>query len=145
MPKSTNTCNSILGLIFNATTWTNMAINATSGPLTNLYLGLYNSTGPGLGDNQTTNETTYTNYVRVAVVRTSSGWTVSTNTASNYALTQFAQCGITGDTLTYVAIGTAASPSAGHVLYEGALNSSLAVSNGIQPQFAALALVVTES
>ena len=144
MPKSINTDNSILQLIFNAVTWANIAQNASVSPLTNLYLSLHNGAGPGTGDNQTTNETIYTNYARIPVVRTSSGWTVSTNTAVNLNLLQFAQCGATGDTLTYVAIGTASSGT-GHVLYEGALSSSLVVSNGIQPQFAASALTVTET
>lgn len=31
MPKSTNTCNSILALIFNATAWADIAENDTSG------------------------------------------------------------------------------------------------------------------
>jgi hypothetical protein len=143
MAKSVITCTNILKLIFNATAWANMADNAASSPYTNLYVGLYTA-DPGTGNNQTTNETTYTNYVRVAVLRTSAGWTVATNTAVNAALIQFAQCGATGATLTYVAIGTAAS-GAGNVLYSGALNSSLTVASGIQPQFNASALTVTET
>jgi hypothetical protein len=95
-----------------------------------------------VGNAQTTNETSYTNYARIAVARTSGGWTVSTNTASNTALAQFAQCGATGATITHVAIGTASS-GAGNVLYAGALNSSLAVANGIQPQFAIGALSIS--
>jgi hypothetical protein len=143
MAKSTTTCNNLLKLIFNATAWANIADNAASTPLTNLYLSLHTA-DPGTGNSQTTNETSYTNYVRIALARTSGGWTVATNTATNAALAQFAQCGATGATLTHVAIGTAASGS-GNVLYAGALNSSLAVANGIQPQFAALALVATET
>ena len=143
MPKSTTTSNNLLQLIFNAVAWANMADNAATSPYTNLYLSLHTA-DPGVGNAQTTNETTYTNYVRVAVVRTAGGWTVATNTATNAALAQFAQCGVTGATLTYVAIGTAPS-GAGNVLYAGALNSSLAVANGIQPQFAATALVATET
>jgi hypothetical protein len=144
MPKSTSTCNNFLQLIINATTWTSIATNASASPFTTLYLSLHNSTGPGVGNSQSTNETAYTNYVRIGIARTTGGWTVSTNTATNAALIQFAQCGASGDTLTYVAIGTASS-GAGTVLYQGALNSSLAVSNGIQPQFAAGALTVTET
>jgi hypothetical protein len=59
-------------------------------------------------------------------------------------LAQFAQCGASGATLTHVAIGTASSGT-GLVLYAGALTSSLAVANGIQPQFAANSLDVTEA
>lgn len=144
MPKSTLTCNSILALIFNATAWADIAQNDGSGPLTDLYLSLHTA-NPGVGNNQTTNETAYTNYVRIAVERTTSGWDVPASGATaNAALAQFAQCGVTGATITHVAIGTAAS-GAGTVLYAGALSSSLAVANGIQPQFAAGALTVTET
>jgi len=143
MAKSVTTCNNLLKLIFNATAWANMADNAASSPYTNLYVGLYTA-DPGTGNNQTTNETSYTNYTRIAVLRTSAGWTVATNTAVNAALIQFPQCGATGATLTYVAIGTN-STGAGNVLYSGALNSSLAVASGIQPQFSASALTVTET
>ena len=144
MPKSTLTCNSILALIFNATAWADIAQNDGSGPLTDLYLSLHTAT-PGVGNNQTTNETAYTNYVRIAVERTTSGWDVPASGATaNAALAQFAQCGVTGATITHVAIGTASS-GAGTVLYAGALSPSLAVADGIQPQFAAGALTVTET
>lgn len=144
MPKATTTCNNILALIFNATAWANVADNAASGPLTNLYLSLHTA-DPGVGGSQLTNETSYTNYVRIAVARTTGGWAVPSGGAtSNAALAQFAQCGASGATITHVAIGTAAS-GAGLVLYAGALNASLAVSNLIQPQFAAGDLDVTET
>jgi hypothetical protein len=143
MPKSTTFCNDVLKLIFNATAIANIADNAGTSPLTNLYLSLHTA-DPGIGGAQTTNETSYTNYARVAVSRTSGGWTVSTNTSTNAALVQFAQCGATGATLTHVAIGTASS-GAGKVLYAGSLNSSLAVANGIQPQFQANALTAQET
>lgn len=144
MPKSTATCNSILALIFNATAWADIAENDTSSPIGNLYLSLHTA-DPGVGNNQTTNETAYTNYARIAVARTTGGWDVPASGATaNAALAQFAQCGVTGATITHVAIGTASS-GAGTVLYAGALSSSLAVANGIQPQFAAGALDVTET
>lgn len=144
MPKSTSACNSILALIFNATTWNDIAENDTTSPITNLYLGLYTAT-PGIGGSQLTNETTYTNYVRIPVLRTTAGWTApSGGSTGNVALAQFAQCGVTGATITHVAIGTNLS-GAGLVLYAGALTSSLAVANLIQPQFAIGALTVTEA
>ena len=143
MAKSTTTCNNLLKLIFNGTAWANIADNAASSPATQFYLSLHTA-DPGAGGTQSTNETTYTNYVRIGVVRTSGGWTVATNTATNTALAQFAICGATGATLTHVAIGML-STGAGIILYSGALNSALAVANGIQPQFALGALVVTET
>ena len=120
-----------------------MADNAAASPLTNLYLSLH-SADPGIGNSQTTNEVAYTNYVRIAILRTSGGWTVATNTATNTALAQFAQCGVTGATAQYVAVGTASS-GAGNVLYAGALSATLTIANLIQPQFNVAALVVTES
>lgn len=144
MPKSTSASNSILALIFNATTWNNIAENDSSSPATNLYLSLHTA-DPGVGGSQTTNETSYTNYARIAVARTTGGWDAPSGGATaNAALAQFAQCGASGATLTHVAIGTDSSGT-GLVLYSGALTSSLAVANGIQPQFAAGALDVTEA
>lgn len=143
MPKSTTTANNFLRLIFNATAWANMADNASASPYTNLYLSLHTA-DPGVGNSQLTNEVAYTNYVRIPILRTSGGWTVSTNTAVNAALAQFAQCGVTGATATHVAIGTNVS-GAGNVLYAGALSASLTIANLIQPQFAASALTVTET
>lgn len=143
MPKSTTYCNDLMKLLFNGTAIANIADNAASSPLTDLYISLHTA-DPGIGGSQTTNETSYTNYARIPVARNSGGWTVTSNQASNTALAQFAQCGVTGATITHAAIGTLSS-GAGKVLYAGALNSSLAVANGIQPQFAASALIAQES
>ncbi len=144
MPKSTTTSNNIIGLLFNATAIANIADNASASPLANLYLSLHTA-DPGVGGSQLTNETAYTNYVRIAVARTVGGWTAPSGGAtSNAALAQFAQCGVTGATITHVAIGTASS-GAGTVLYAGALSASRSVSAGIQPQFAIAALTVTEA
>lgn len=107
-----------------------------------LYVSLHTA-DPGEAGDQTTNETAYTNYARVAVARTTGGWTVSGNGVSNAALVQFAQCGASGATLTHFGVGTDSSGT-GKLLYSGELTSSLAVSSGIQPQFATGDLDVTE-
>ena len=106
--------------------------------ITDLYVALHTS-DPGDAGSQTTNEATYTSYARVAVARTAGGWTVSGAAVTNTALIQFPQC--TGGTsaCTHVSIGTAAS-GAGQIIASGALNSTLNVSNLIQPQFAATTL-----
>lgn len=142
MSKANSTENALLLLIFNATTWDLIAENDTTSPATNLYIALHTA-DPGEAGAQNTNETAYTNYTRVAVARTSGGWTVTGSSVVNAALIQFPQCGVTGATITHVSIGTA-SAGAGTILYSGALNSSLAVSNLIQPQFSASALSVVE-
>lgn len=143
MPKSTTFANDLLLLILNATAIADLAENDSSAPATQLWLGLYTAT-PGIGGSQLTNETAYTNYVRIAIARSVAGFTVSLGVAITAALNQFAQCGVTGATVTHVALGTASS-GAGKVLYAGALNAPLTVANLIQPQFAAGALTITES
>lgn len=108
----------------------------------NLYVALHKA-DPGEGGAQNTTEADYTNYARVAVAKTAVGWDISGNQAQNAALLQFPQCGASGCVVTHVSIGTLLT-GAGQVLYSGALNAPLSVSNLIQPQFAAGALVVTE-
>lgn len=109
---------------------------------TNLYVSLHTA-DPGEAGSQTTSEATYGSYARVTVSRNSGGWTVTGNSVANTALVQFPQCTSGSNTLTHFAVGTATS-GAGQILYSGALNASLSVSSGIQPQFAAGALTVTE-
>lgn len=142
MSKGNTFENDLMKLIFQGTAIANLADNAASGPLTSLYVSLHTA-DPGEAGSQTTSEATYTNYARVAVTRNSGGWTVSGNQASNTALVQFPQCGGGTNTITYVGVGTDSS-GAGKLLYSGALSSSLAVANLIQPQFAIGALVVSE-
>lgn len=132
----------LMALIFNASPIANLADNAASSPLTNLFVSLHTG-DPGEGGSQTTNECAYGSYARVAVTRNSGGWTVSGNTATNTALVQFPQCSSGSETATHVGIGTATSGT-GKLLYKGALSAGLAISSGIQPQFAAGQLSIAE-
>lgn len=68
----------LLKLVFQNTTWANLGdatgvIKSTANG--SLYISLHTA-DPSAG-NQTTSETAYTGYARVAVARTSSGWTVA--------------------------------------------------------------------
>lgn len=111
-------------------------------PLGNVYVALHSS-DPGEAGDQTTNEVSYTGYARVAVSRDGAGWTVSGGQASNTATVQFGLCSAGSATASHFSLGTAAS-GVGQILYSGALNSPLAISANIRPEFAAGALVVTE-
>ncbi len=142
MSKGNTFENDLLLLVFNATAIANIADNAASSPLTSLYVALHTA-DPGEAGNQTTSEATYTGYARVAVARSGSGWTVTGNSVENAALVQFGQCSSGTNSITHFSVGTASS-STGKVLYKGALTATLAVSAGIQPQFPAGDLVVTE-
>jgi hypothetical protein len=144
MPKSTATCNSIINLMYRATAWANVADNAASSPLTNTFVALHTADLTAGTNSQAQNETSYTNYARQSVAR-STGWNAASGGATaNAATISFPQCGTTGATLTHVSTGVAVS-GATAVWHFGALNSSLAVSSGITPQFSAGALTITES
>lgn len=142
MSKSNLLENSLLLLLFNATTFDNIAQNDTTSPLTNLYVSLHTA-DPTEAGNQTSNEATYTDYARVAVARTAGGWTVTGDEAVNAAAIVFPEASGGTNTITHFAIGELAS-GAGDIYYIGTLTASLAVSTGIEPQFAAGDLSVTE-
>lgn len=135
----------LLKLIFQATAIANIADNASSGPLVNLFVALHTADPQEAGD-QTASEATYTGYARVSVARTSGGWTLSgtapTQVANAAAIT-FGLCTAGSNTITHFTVGVATS-GASKILYGGALTASLAVSNGITPSFAIGALVITE-
>lgn len=136
--------NAILLLLFNNTDFANIGDAAglqNSATAGSLYVSLHTS-DPGEAGSQTTNETAYTNYARVAVARSGAGWTVSGNGVSNAAAVTFPACGTTGATLTHFGIGTDSS-GAGTLLFSAALTASLAVSSGITPSFAIGQLSVT--
>lgn len=142
MAKSTSYANSLLLLIFNATLFANVAINATSSPITNIYVSLHTA-DPGTAGDQTTNEIGYTSYARVAVVRTSSGWTVSTNTVVPVAAITFpAGTGGSG-TATHCAYGTLTS-GAGVRLVSGTVTPNIVTGNGITPSLST-ATTLTET
>jgi hypothetical protein len=106
-----------------------------------VYVSLHTA-DPGETGSQTTSEATYTSYARVSVVRSASGWAVSGNTGDNVALITFPQCTGGSNTITHFGIGSD-STGAGNLFFKGALTASLAVSNGITPEFAIGVLDVT--
>lgn len=132
MSKGNTFENDLLKLIFNATAIANIADNAASSPLTNLYVSLHTA-DPGEAGDQTTNETNYTSYARVAVARTTGGWTVTGNSVSPVATISFPTCTGGTATITHAGVGTASS-STGKLLYKGALTPNISVSNGVTPQ-----------
>lgn len=143
MSKGNTFENDLLKLIFNATAIANMADNAASSPITNLYVSLHTA-DPGEAGDQTTNEISYTGYARVAVARTSGGWTVTTNSVSPVASVDFVvSSGGTGGTITHWAVGTASS-GAGKLLYSGAVSSTLVVNSGVQPKLGVLTAITED-
>lgn len=110
--------------------------SATAG---SLYVSLHTA-DPGEAGDQTTNESAYGSYARVAVARSGAGWTVSGNAVSNAAAVTFPACTSGTSTITNFGIGTASSGT-GSLLFKG--TCSLSVSTGITPEFAIGELDVT--
>ena len=145
MPKATAICNSILGLMYRAAAWANVADNAAGSPLANVFIGLHTANLTAATGLQNENEIAYTNYVRKSTSRSATDWSApSGGSLSNATLQQFPQCGASGGTATHVSTGIGASGATATWHY-GALNSSLAIANGITPQFNVGALVVQET
>lgn len=145
MSKSNAMENGMLLLLFNNTDFANIG---DAGGLQNsaaagsLYVSLHTA-DPGEGGSQTTSESAYTSYARVAVARSGAGWTVATNTVTNAAAVTFPACTGGSSTITHFGVGTDAA-GAGTLLYKGLLSAQLIVSNGITPSFPAGDIDITE-
>jgi hypothetical protein len=132
MSKGNTFENDLLELIFNGTAIANIADNAGTGPLTNLYVSLHTA-DPGEAGTQTTSEATYTSYARVAVARSGAGWTVTGASVSPTANIEFPECTGGTETATHFAVGTDASGT-GKVLYKGALSPTISIETGVTPR-----------
>ena len=124
--------NDLAKLIFTATAIANIADNAGTSPLTNLYVALHTA-DPGETGDQTTNECAYTSYARVAVARSGSGWTVTNNSVSPAATISFPAATGGTETATYASVGVAAS-STSKILVYGAITPNISISTGVTPQ-----------
>jgi len=142
MSKSNAFETEFLGLTFNGTAIANLADNAASSPLTNLYVSLHTA-DIGEAGNQSTNETAYTSYARVAVARTAGGWTITGNSVSPAAAIDFAECTGGTSTITHFAIGTASSGT-GKVLYYGTVTPNISVSTGVTPRLTTASTITEE-
>jgi hypothetical protein len=124
--------NDFLKLIFNATPIADIADNDATSPLTNLYVALHTA-DPGDAGDQTTSEIAYTSYARVAVARTSGGWTVTNNSVSPVANINFPAGTGGAGTATHFSVGTTIS-GAGKILYKGTITPNIVCGNGVTPQ-----------
>jgi len=125
----------LLKLLFNGTAIADVADNDATSPLTNLYVSLHTA-DPGEAGDQTTSEATYTGYARVAVARTTGGWTVSGTAPTQVApvanIDFPAGTGGSG-TVTHFAVGSLAS-GAGRIFYSGTVTPNIVTGNGVTPR-----------
>jgi hypothetical protein len=133
---------SFLKLIFNATGIGTIADNAASSPITNIYVSLHTA-DPTASGTTSTNEATYTGYARVAVARTTAGWTVTSNSVSPAATISFPACTGGTNTITNFAVGNQAT-GAGEIFYTGTVTPNISVASGVTPQLTT-ASTITES
>lgn len=127
----------LLQLYFNNTDHANVGDAAglqNSATAGNFHVSLHTA-DPGETGSQTTSEATYGSYARQAVARSSGGWTISGNNASNAAAITFPQATSGSNTITHFGIGSDSS-GAGNLFFKGALGASRVISTGITPSFA---------
>lgn len=132
MSKGDTFENDWLKLIFNGTAIANIADNAATSPLTNLFVALHTA-DPGETGTQATSEATYTSYARVSVARTSGGFTVTANSVSPTANIDFPACTGGTNTITHFSIGVASSGTT-KILYSGTVTPNISVSTGVTPR-----------
>ncbi len=130
MSKSNAFENSLLLLIFNATTIADLAENDTSSPATNLTYALHTG-DPGETGDQSTSEAAYTSYARKATARTSGGHTVSANSVSPVANVEFIEATGGSETETHFSVGPDAAGDI--MLYSGTVTPNIVVTSGVQP------------
>lgn len=140
MSKSDVFENDLLKLIFNGTAIADLAQDDSSAPATTLTVALHTS-DPAEGGTQASNEISYTGYARVAVARTTGGWTVTANSVSPVANIDFGQMTAgAGGTVTHFSVGTGVSNK---LLYSGTVTPNIVVTNGVIPRLT-VASAITE-
>lgn len=122
--------NDLLKLILQATGIANVADNAASAPITNIYASLH--TADPVAGNQTTSEAAYTSYARVALARTAGGWTITANVANPVAAITFPAATGGSEIETFLGLGKSIS-GAGELFFCGPITPNINVSNGVTP------------
>lgn len=145
MSKSDAFETDLLKLIFQNTTFAGVG-DATgivgSTGAGSLFISLHTA-DPGETGTQSTSEISYTGYARVAVARTTGGWTITGNSVSPAATISFGQMTAgTGGTVTHFGVGKSTS-GAGELLWSGTVSPNISVTNGVTPQLTT-ATAVTE-
>jgi hypothetical protein len=130
----------LAGLIFTASSIVNIAINASTSPLTNLAVSLHTA-DPGEAGTMATSETAYGAYARVNVARSTLGWVITNNSVSPSTNVTFAACTSGSATITHAAIGVSTTGSA-KILFSGTVTPNISVSAGVTPRLTTASTIV---
>lgn len=141
--KSSTTAANFQKILYQAVAWANVADNAASSPLTNLYCALHTGTlnASSVGN---TSEAAYTSYARVAVARSTGGWDITNAVINPHATVSFPAATGGSETETYASVSVGSSGTS-VILHWGALTTSLPVVSGVTPSFSTSNLTITES
>ena len=126
----------LLDLLFLNIDWANVGDAAglqNSAAAGSFYIALHTA-DPGEAGDQTTSEASYTGYARVAVARTSGGFTRVGSQIANTATVQFGECTAGAAVVTHFSIGLL-GVGAGMVLLKAPLAATRSISAGITPLF----------
>jgi hypothetical protein len=134
----------ILALVFNGTSLATLCQDSSSGAITNLTVALHTADPTDAASSgMRTSECAYTSYTRVAVERSSSGWTVSGSTVNPTTTISFPQATGGSETVTHFSVGLS-TVSTADILYYGTVSPNISVSNGVTPQLTT-ATAITEA
>jgi hypothetical protein len=125
--------NAVLNLVYRAVAWANVADNAATSPITNTFSAIHTA-DPGDAGTQATSETTYTGYARVAVARTTGGWSAASGGSISPAANIDFPAGTAGSgTITHFSQGKSTSGST-DIYHSGTVSPTIPVGNGITPR-----------
>lgn len=132
MSISDSSENSLMLLMFNATTWTGLAVNDTGTPITQIAVALHTA-DPGDAGSMSTSEAAYGSYARVNVNRNSGGWTVTANAAKPTANIDFVAAASGSETEAYFSTGKTGGGAA-IILFSGTVTPNITVTTGVTPR-----------
>lgn len=124
-----------LAMLLTATAIPNVSQNGAS-PLTAVWVSLHTA-DPGEANEQGTSEANYGAYTRIAVTRSTVGWSVSTagGNASPVSAITFPQANTTSTmTITHMGIGATSASTASLLFYSGAVSPTIAIGQNVTPR-----------
>ena len=126
--------NDLVKLIFNAVAIANVADNAGSSPLTQLWVGLHTADPTDAGT-QGSNEGGYAQYTRISVARSTAGWKVTNNGASPVANIDYPQNTSTSTgSFTHASIGVTSGSTSGKIIASGSISPAINFSQNVTPR-----------
>lgn len=142
MAKSLSYATDLLKLILTGVTLPNLADNTLTDPAVNLVLALHTDF-PGEAGDQTTNEISYTGYVRQLLARLPGSWNIASGRATLATGLVFpAMVGGAGGLITHVSIGCTPTAAENRILLIGDVLPVIDTYIGVQPRLTPASVVI---